>query len=142
MSSALAAAIREGRPWLDRFTRREYEKAFCAYMETYGEPCRREIEEVGDALPALAEALLTELEEGRRRAHFWNRGTQAFDEKQTVVKYFVPMLLELDQSAFADCLHEAWYRRWPTDGYEQASYEKLRKGFVNVILGITFKDKE
>ena len=142
MSSALAAAIREGRPWLDRFTRREYEKAFRAYLDTYGEPCRREIEEAGDALPALAEALLAELEEGRRQTRFWNRSTQAFDEKQTVVKYFAPMLLELDQAAFADCLHEAWCRRWPSDGYEQASYAELRKGFVNVILGITLKDKD
>lgn len=142
MSSALAAAIRDGRPWLDRFTRREYEKAFRSYVQTYAHACRKEIEEAGDALPALAEALLDELEEGRRRTRFWNRSTQSFDEKQTVIKYFVPMLLEQGDAAFACCLHEAWCRRWPRDSYEQASFEELRKGFVNVILGITFKDKE
>lgn len=141
MSNALASAIREGRPWLDRFTRREYGKAFKSYVQTYSLSCRNEIEAAGDQLPALAEAVLDALEEGRKRTRFWNRGAQVFDEKQVVIKYFVPMLLEQGDQAFADCLHAAWCRRWPNDTFEQASFSQLHDGFVNVILGITLRDK-
>ena len=142
MSSPLATAILEGRPWLDRFTRREYEKAFHAYMDTYAADCRAQIEEAVDSLPALAEAVLDELEAGRKKERFWNRGTQAFDQQQTVIKYFTPMLLNLEQAAFSDCFQAAWCRRWPKERYEQASYERLKKGFVNVILGITIPEKD
>lgn len=142
MSSVLAEAIQKGRPWLDQFTRREYEKAFRSYVQVYGSPCHGEITKAADALPALAESVLDELEEGRKRIRFWNRSTQVFDEQQTVIKYFTPMLLEQGDTAFADCLHDAWCRRWTKYAYEQASFEQLRKGFVNVILGITMRDKD
>lgn len=142
MSSPLASAIREGRPWLDRFTRREYEKAFRAYMDLYGAGCRQQIDDSGDRLQELAEEVLDELAESRRKARFWNRSTLAFDQQQTVIKYFTPMLLELEQAAFSDVFHAAWCRRWPNARYEQADYARLRKGFVNVILGITIPEKD
>lgn len=140
--SAIGSAIREGRPWVDRFTRREYAKAFRSYVDTYWEACHAEISAAGDGLPALAEAVIDELEEGRRRTRFWNRGAQAFDEKHTVIKYFVPMLLQRGEDSFAECLREAWCRRWPKDPYAQATYEELQKGFVNVIMGIQLPDKD
>ena len=142
MSIALVSAIQSGRPWLDRFTRREYEKAFREYTGTYADLCLAEIEASRDALPALAEAVLDGLEAGRKKQRFWNRGAQSFDEKHTVVKYLTPMLLQQGEAAFSDCLHAAWCRRWPKDDYGQASFEELRDGFQNVILGITFKEKK
>lgn len=142
MSSPLASAIREGRPWLDRFTRREYEKAFRAYMDLYGADCQQQIDNSGDRLQELAEEVLDELAESRRKSRFWNRSTLAFDQQQTVIKYFTPMLLELEQAAFSDAFHAAWCSRWPNARYEQADYARLRKGFVNVILGITIPEKD
>lgn len=142
MSVTLVSAIRDGRPWLDRFTRREYAKAFREYTLTYAEGCLAEIEASREALDALAEAVLDGLEAGRGKLRLWERGAQRFDEKSTVVKYLTPMLLQQGESAFSDCLHEAWLRRWPKDEYGQASFEELLDGFQNVILGFTFKQKK
>lgn len=140
MSSAICAAIREGRPYLDRFTRREYAKAFRAYEKAYWERCREELDENREKLPELASRVLDELEEGRRRTRFWNRGAQIFDEKQSVIKYLAPMLLEHGEDLFAECLRDAWCSRWPRDTYEHTTFEALREAFVNVILGIQLKD--
>ena len=140
--SALTAAIQKGKAWLNCFTRREYTKAFTEYMATYGEACRAEIEGARENLPALAEAVLDELEAGRKKEWFWNRGVQSFDEKHTVVKFLTPMLLQLGEADFSQCLCEAWRSRWPKDPYGQASYEELLDGFQNVILGITLKNKK
>ena len=140
MSSAIYTAIREGRPYLDRFTRREYAKAFRSYEKTYWECCLAELDANRHDLPALAERLLDELENGRRRTRFWNRGALIFDEKQTVIKYLTPMLLEHGENAFADCLRDAWCRRWPKDTYEHATFEVLKDAFLNVILGIQLKN--
>lgn len=142
MSSPLATAIQDGKPWLDRFTRREYEKAFRAYVDTYGATSHKQIEEAGEALSALAEAILDELEENRKHARFWNRGSLSFDQQQMVIKYCVPMLLEQGDEAFVNCFHEAWCRRWPKERFQTATYEQLRKGFVNVIMGIMIPDKD
>ena len=141
MSSPITAAIQEGRPYLDRFMRREYEKAFRAYEKAYWGPCLQALDAAREDLPALAEQVLDELQEGRRRTRFWNRGAQSFDEKHTVIKYLAPMLLEHGEEAFAQLLKDAWCHRWPKDPYEQTSFGELRKGFVNVILGIQLKDK-
>ena len=140
MSSPIASAIREGRPWLDRFTRREYEKAFRSYVDTYGAACQAEIASADPQV--LAEAVLDELAEGRKNTRFWNRGAHAFDEQQTVIKYLTPMLLELGEESFSNYFHDAWCRRWPKDCYQQANFEHLRKGFVNVILGIRIPEKD
>ena len=100
MSLPLTAAIQNGRPWLDRFTRLEYRKAFRAYMDQYGKDCLALIQNAQDP-EVLAEEVLGELEAGRKKLRFWNRGERIFDEKQTVIKYFAPMLLELGCEDFA-----------------------------------------
>lgn len=140
MKSAICTAIQEGRPYLDRFTRREYTKAFREYEKTYWEGCHKELEENRENLQQLAIRVINELEEDRRRTRFWNRGAKAFDEKQTVIKYLAPMLLEHGENAFADCLRDAWCRRWPKDTYEYATFETLKDAFLNVILGIQLKN--
>ena len=141
MSSPLAAAIQNGKLWLDRFTRREYAKAFRAYMEQYGKSCLALIQNTDDPV-ALAEQTLDELEAGRKKLRFWNRGATVFNEKQTVITYFAPMLLELGCEDFAELFRTAWIRRWPNDPYESGSFEQLNKSFVNVILGITMPNKD
>lgn len=140
MKSAICTAIQEGRPYLDRFTRREYTKAFREYEKTYWEGCHKELEENRENLQQLAIRVINELEEDRRRTRFWNRGAKAFDEKQTVIKYLAPMLLEHGEDIFADRLRDAWCRRWPKDTYEYATFETLKDAFLNVILGIQLKN--
>ncbi|MBQ3487291.1 MAG: hypothetical protein IJA71_03295, partial [Clostridia bacterium] len=108
----IVSAIRNGRPWLDRFTRLEYRKAFSAYTEAFWEPCRLQLD-ADREYAALADEIIQELEEGHRKARFWDRGTLRFDEKQMLIKYFCPMLLAHGEDAFAKCLQEAWSRRWP-----------------------------
>ena len=141
MSTPLASAIQQGRPWLDRFTRREYAKAIREYVNAYGNDCHNQIETAADPA-ALAAAVLEELEQDRKRERFWNRGAKVFDEKQMVIKYFAPMLLQQGDEAFAEQIRQAWSRRWPKDSYEHATFEQLNKSFVNVILGITMPNKE
>ena len=138
--SPIVTAIRSGRQWLDRFTRFDYRKAFKEYTELYREPCRIQLDENREDLTALAEQVIRELEEGHRKARFWDRGTIRFDEKQTLIKYFCPMLLESGEEDFAKALQEAWSHRWPKDGFGIASYEDLYKSFVNVIMGVTLKN--
>ena len=86
MSFPLVAAIQNGKLWLDRFTRREYAKAFRAYMEQYGKSCLALIQNTDDPA-ALAEQTLDELEAGRKKLRFWTRGATVFNEKQTVDPY-------------------------------------------------------
>ena len=141
MSLPLTAAIQNGKPWLDRFTRLEYRKAFRAYMDQYGKDCLALIQNAQDP-DALVEEILCELEAGRKKLRFWNRGERIFDEKQTVIKYFAPMLLELGCEDFAQSFHTAWNRRWPKDPFEYVPYEQLSKSFVHVILGIAMPNKD
>ena len=136
----IVSAIRSGRHWLDRFTRFDYRKAFKEYTAAYWESCRVQLDAGREDLTALAEQVIRELEEGHRKARFWDRGTIRFDEKQTVIKYFCPMLLDKGEEAFAKELQEAWSRRWPKDGFGIASYEDLYRSFVNVIMGVTLKN--
>ena len=138
--SPIVTAIRSGRQWLDRFTRFDYRKAFKEYTAMYWEPCRLQLEEGREDLTALADQVIRDLEEGHRKARFWDRGTIRFDEKQTIIKYFCPMLLESGEEDFAKELQEAWSRRWPKDSFGIASYEDLYRSFVNVIMGVTLKN--
>ena len=92
--SPIVAAIQKGRHWLDRFTRLEYRKTFAEYVKTHWERCRPQLEEYRDNPAALAEQILDELEADRKKIRFWNRGAEIFDEKQTVIKYLCPMLLQ------------------------------------------------
>lgn len=141
MSAPLSAAIQNGRPWLTRFTRREYAKAFREYTATYGEIYRAAILAAEDT-NRLAEDVLDELAAARKKLRFWNRGERVFDEKQTVIKYFAPMLLELGCEDFAEIFRAAWNRRWPKDPYEHTTFEQLNKSFVNVIFGIAMPNKD
>jgi len=138
--SPIVSAIRDSRQWLDRFTRWDYRKAFRDYTDAYWESCRAQLDAGRDDLSAVAEQVLQELEEGHRKARFWNRSTLRFDEKQVIIKYLCPMLLAHGEDDFAKNLQEAWSRRWPKDPFGIASYEDLDKSFVNVIMGITLKD--
>lgn len=140
--SPIVAAIQKGRRWLDRFTRWEYRKAFPEYVQTHWERCRRQLEEHRDDPAALAEQVLDELEDSRKKMRFWNRGADIFDEKQTVIKYLCPMLLQEHEEAFACALRDAWCQRWPRDPFEIAGFEELNRSFVNVIMGITLKDEK
>ena len=136
----IVSAIREGRPWLDRFTRWDYRKGFRDYTAAFWEPCRAQLEAGRSDISALAEETVRELEESYRKARFWNRSTLRFDDKQVIIKYLCPMLLAQGQEAFAKALQEAWSRRWPKDSFGIASYEDLDKSFVNVIMGIPLKN--
>ena len=138
--SSIVSAIRSSRQWLDRFTRWDYRKAFRDYTDTYWEPCRIQLDERREDLASLAEQVVRELEEGHRKARFWNRATLRFDEKQIIIKYLCPMLLANGEEDFVKNLQEAWSRRWPKDSFGIASYEDLDKSFVNVIMGITLKN--
>ena len=141
MSNPLCAAIQNGGLWLDRFTRREYRKAFREYSSVHKESCLSIIQSADD-LPGLAETTLDELEAGRKKLRFWNRGEVIFQEKQTVIKYFAPMLLDSGCEEFAELFRNAWNRRWPKDPYEHTTFELLDKSFVNVILGIAMPNKD
>ena len=136
----LAAAVRET-DYLKRFDRHQYDKAFREYSERFGPVYAEAIRSAGEAgLPQLAQTLMEALEAGWRRQKFWNRTTVQISEKQMVVAYLSPMLLELgDQplgTGFAKALRDAWSARRPKDGYRIASYEKLASGFRNTIMGI------
>lgn len=138
--SAIGSAIRDGRCWLDRFTRREYRKAFREYTAAHWEGCRMQLDAGREDPAALACQVIAELEEALRKVRFWNRGTERFDQKQMLIKYFCPMLLAHGEEAFARALQEAWGKRWPKDSFGIASYEDLDKSFLNVIMGIALKD--
>lgn len=138
--SPITAAIQKGRRWLDRFTRWEYRKAFPEYVNTHWEACRLQLEEHRNNPEALAEQVLDQLADGRKKMRLWNRGAEIFDEKQTVIKYLCPMLLQKGEEEFARQLRAAWCRRWPKDPFEIAGFEELDKSFVNVIMGITLKN--
>lgn len=134
----LAAAVRET-DYLKRFDRRAYTKAFQEYADRFGPLYLEAIRGAGEAgVEALAEELMDELENGWRRQKFWNRSAVQVNEKQMVVTYLSPMLLELDEPlsrTFAAVLRDVWGARRPKDTYRIASYQKLSKGFRNVIMG-------
>lgn len=147
MTDALLAAIQTDRAWLDRFTRREYGKAFKAYKEQFAPAYLEAVrarEEDPDALGALAEELLDGLEAGWRRRHFWNRGAVKVNEKQMLVDFLSPMLLDLEEPGceqLAERLRQGWEARWPRDAYRTATYAQLQNGFRNSILGIDLANK-
>lgn len=147
MNGELLAAIQTGRTWLDRFTRRDYPEAFKEYTTRFGPAYLEAVRSAaGDetALRTLADELLDGLEAGWRRQRFWNRSSVMVNEKQMMVDYLTPMLLErteTDCPRFAALLRERWAARWPKDGYSTATYAQLRGGFRYSILGIDLANK-
>jgi len=142
MRQELLDAIQTGETWLKQFNRQEYGRAFKTYVKTYGAAYMEETraaEGKEELLRALADQILNGLEEGRRKQRFWNRSVARTNEKMTIVQYLSPMLLGLEEPGckeLARLLRDGWNARYPKDKYEIASYERIRKGFRNVILGL------
>lgn len=138
-TAALLAAIQDGKPWLDRFTgKKEYDKAYQDYRERYAPAYREAALAAGEeGLEAVAEALLDGLAEGWARRRLWNRSLAQINDKQLIVCYLSPMLLEDPVCApLAEELRKGWAARWPKEAYQTASVTKLRKGFRTTIMGI------
>ena len=136
----LAPAVRET-DYLKRFDRHQYDKAFREYGERFGPLYAEAIRAAGEAgLADLAASLMDELEAGWRRQRIWNRTKVQTSEKQMVVVFLSPMLLELEEqpaaTELAKALRDVWGARRPKDSYRIASRKKLASGFRNAILGI------
>lgn len=137
-TEALLAAIQDGKPWIDRFTKKDYPRAFADYRERFGPAYREAVLAAGEeGLPALAEALLDGLAAGWARRKPWNRSVARVNDKQVIVCYLSPMLLEDPLCApLAGALRDGWAARWPKEAYRIAGAEKLQKGFRASIFGI------
>lgn len=134
---ALLPAIQDAGPWLALFRKADYPGAFREYGEIYGEVYERALRETEPE--ALAEDLLDALEAGWRRQRPWNRSTVRMNEKQMIVVYLTPMLLESgaeDQEALAEALQRAWCARRPRETYSLGRFETLQGGFKTAIMGI------
>lgn len=136
----LAAAVQET-AYLERFTRREYDKAFREYADRFGPLYLEALRSAGEeGLVQVAADLMTALEAGWRRQRIWNRTKVQTSEKQMVVVFLSPMLLELEEqpaaTELAKALRDVWGARRPKDSYRIASRKKLASGFRNAILGI------
>lgn len=136
----LCRAAQETRPWMEEFRKRTYGRAFRAYTDRFG-PCYLEAaREAGEeGLRSLAGEILDGLETGWRRQRPWNRAAVRVAEKQMVVDYLSPMLLELPEplcQGLCASLREEWAARWPRDAYGMASYQQLMDGFRDTIWGI------
>lgn len=135
-TAGLLEAIQDGRFWIKRFTRKEYSKAFEAYMNQFG-PRYQEALRNPDVLPDVAEEMLDGIAEGWKRQRPWNRTVAAMDDKQMMITYLSPMLLKLEGGErLAELLRDGWAARWPKDAYENGSYEELLGGFRNTIMGL------
>lgn len=133
----LLAAIQDGKPWLDRFTGKEYNQAFGEYRERFAPLYREAVLSAGEEeLAALAEVLLDGLAEGWAEQRPWNRSLARMNDKQVLVCYLSPMLMEDPACAvLAEKLREGWAERWPKEAYQTASREKIRKGFRPSLWG-------
>ena len=146
-TSELCAAVWEAPDWLPRFERREYPQAFQEYQRRFAPLFAQAVGETeGDltALEGLANDILDELEAGWKRRRFWNRGAVRVEEKQVVVGFLSPMLLEEPDplcGRLAGMLRQGWADRWPKDAYQITTFEVLQKGFRNSILGIELGDR-
>lgn len=142
MNTELLAAIQNNRTWLERFTRRDYPHAFREYVEQFGPAYVEAVHKTGGdetLLQALADRLLDGVEAGWKGQRVWNRAAAKANEKQMLVEYLSPMLLELEEAdcpRFAKVLRDRWAARWPDNVYYTASYAKIQSGFRNMILGI------
>lgn len=137
-AEALLEAVQDGKPWLARFTGKEYDKAYEEYREKYA-PLFREAALAGgeEGMEALTEVLLDGLAEGWVRQKPWNRSLAMLNDKQMIVCYLSPMLMEDPAcAALEEKLREGWAARWPKEAYKAASLEKIRKGFRPTFLGI------
>lgn len=135
---ALLAAIQDGKPWLDRFTGKLYDAAYQEYRAKYA-PLFREaaLADGEEGVEALAEVLLDGLAEGWKRQKPWNRSLAQMEDKQMIVCYLSPVLMEDPAcAALEEKLRQGWAARWPKEAYKASSLEKIRKGFRPTFLGI------
>lgn len=141
--AALLAAIQDGKSWLDRFTGKDYDEAYREYRERYAPMYREAALSAGEeGLEAVAGSLLDGLAEGWARRRLWNRSLAQINDKQLIVCYLSPMLLEDPVCApLAEELRKGWAARWPREAYRTASQSKLRKGFRPTLLGIPLPGK-
>ena len=135
---ALLAAIQDGKPWLERFTGKEYDRAFREYRDRFAPVYREAVLAAGEeGLPALAEVLLDGLAEGWKRQKPWNRSLTMLNDKQMIVCFLSPVLMEDPVCApLEEKLREGWAARWPKEAYRSAPAEKIRRGFRPTFLGI------
>ena len=135
---ALLAAIQDGKPWLARFTGKEYDKAYQEYRARYAPLFREAALAGGEEEPeALAEVLLDGLAEGWARQRPWNRSLAKVNDTQMIVCFLNPVLMEDPVCApLAEKLREGWAARWPKEAYRSAPAEKIRRGFRPTFLGI------
>lgn len=134
----LLAAIQDGKPWLERFNGKEYDKAYQEYRAKYA-PLFREaaLADGEEGIEALTEVLLDGLAEGWARRKPWNRSLAMLNDKQMMVCFLGPVLMEDPVCApLEEKLREGWAARWPKETYRAASLEKIRKGFRPTFLGI------
>ncbi|MDY3985014.1 hypothetical protein [Dysosmobacter sp.] len=143
----LCAAVWEAPDWLPRFRRNEYQKALREYRDRFGPLYARAVGEAeGDlaALEKLADDILDALEAGWKRQRFWNRSAAQVEQKQVIVSFLSPMLLDLPDplcGRLAGMLRQGWADRWPRDAYQITTAEVLQKGFRYSILGIDLEGK-
>lgn len=143
----LCAAVQAAKEWLPRFRKNEYAKAMREYRACFGPAYVRAVKETeGDLakLEDLANGILDELEAGWKRRRFWDRSAVRVEEKQMIVDFLSPMLLEEPEplcGRLAGMLRQGWADRWPKDAYQITTFEVLQKGFRNTILGIDLGDK-
>ena len=143
----LCAAVWEAKEWLPRFRRDEYSKAFREYQERFGPLYAQAVAETeGDlnALEKLAGDILDTLEAGWKRRFFWNRGAARVEEKQVIVDFLSPMLLDQPDpmcGRLAGMLRQGWAERWPKEAYQMTTAEVLQKGFRHSIFGIDLEGK-
>nr|WP_325183868.1 hypothetical protein [uncultured Oscillibacter sp.] len=138
-AEALLSAIQDGKPWLKRFTGKAYDQAFQEYRARYA-PLFREaaLADGAEGIEALTEVLLDGLAEGWRRQKPWNRSLVQMEDKQMIVCFLGPMLMEDPVCApLEEKLREGWAARWPKEAYQSAPREKIRKGFRPTFMGIT-----
>ena len=140
-TAPLLPAIQDGKVWISRFTGKEYDKAFQEYCARFAPLYREALLSAGEAA-ALAEPLLDGIAGGWARQKFWNRSVALMNDKQMIVCYLSPMLLEDPFCApLAEALQTGWAARWPKEAYSVAPLAKLRRGFRPTFLGITLPFK-
>ena len=109
-AETLLAAIQDGKPWLARFTGKEFDKAYQEYRERYAVLFREAALADGEeGIEALAEVLLDGLAEGWKRQKPWNRSLAMLNDKQMIVCFLGPMLMEDPVCApLEEKLREGW----------------------------------
>ena len=132
---ALLGAVQDGKPWMARFTGKEYARALQEYRERYASLFREAMLDEDEA-PALAEVLLDGLAEGWARRKPWDRSMAQMNDKQMLVCFLSPMLLEDPVCApLAESLREGWAARWPKEAYRVAPAGELQRGFRPTLWG-------